>query len=551
MTDNSSEFNFNISLSVLNHLGRNLYRSFITVIGEAISNSWDADAKNVWITINKDENYFVIKDDGLGMSKDDFQDKFLKIGYTKRKGGVLKSPDGRPFIGRKGIGKLALLSCAKKISIITKTSEADYVGGVIDNNQLDKDINNDITAQESKLSQVDDQIFSTYVEGHTKGTIIYFEDIHESIKNRLSYIKTLIALYFRFSLIDEDFNIHINGGRVTIKELQNLANKTQFFWNINNLNDPYFELLGNLKKQESKTLDLKIKGFIASVEKPSGLNIRTSNEKVGIDLFVNGRLREKNILSHFSNFSTRIVASYLYGQIHFDILDSKGVEDKFTSAREGVKEGDVDYQILLDKLEGLLNKISNQWDSWRMGQRQDGDVYNPRKTPKQRAVISLVNKTSDEYRKSVKSPNKKKIVRWLNDLNNDAQFNVSSYVDCFLSENLIRYYIKDKNIPLTSEAKKEVQKWKKAEKRAKNKGNISIDIMENNRDISYLSMDGLANLLDKKDPNIASLSRDAMEYKPMRNAVAHTARLTKPAKDKLASVYENIKGRLKTLLFSD
>ena len=44
-------FNFNISLSVLNHLGRNLYRSFITVIGEAISNSWDADANNVYITI--------------------------------------------------------------------------------------------------------------------------------------------------------------------------------------------------------------------------------------------------------------------------------------------------------------------------------------------------------------------------------------------------------------------------------------------------------------------------------------------------------------------
>jgi hypothetical protein len=34
----------------------------------------------------------------------------------------------------------------------------------------------------------------------------------------------------------------------------------------------------------------------------------------------------------------------------------------------------------------------------------------------------------------------------------------------------------------------------------------------------------------------------------MRNAVAHTARLTKPAQDKLASVYENIQGRLKTLL---
>ena len=47
-------YTFNISLSILNHLGRNLYRSFITVLGEAISNSWDADAKKVWIYIYRD-----------------------------------------------------------------------------------------------------------------------------------------------------------------------------------------------------------------------------------------------------------------------------------------------------------------------------------------------------------------------------------------------------------------------------------------------------------------------------------------------------------------
>src|SRR6185436_679841 len=100
-----SNFNFEISLSVLNHLGRNLYRSFITVLGEAISNSWDADARNVWIYLDRDNNDLVIKDDGLGMNGNDFQDKFLKIGYSKRKRGHSKSKKGRPFIGRKGIGK--------------------------------------------------------------------------------------------------------------------------------------------------------------------------------------------------------------------------------------------------------------------------------------------------------------------------------------------------------------------------------------------------------------------------------------------------------------
>ena len=50
----NSSFTFNISLSVLNHLGRNLYLNFMTVLGEAISNYWDADAKNVWIHIDKE-----------------------------------------------------------------------------------------------------------------------------------------------------------------------------------------------------------------------------------------------------------------------------------------------------------------------------------------------------------------------------------------------------------------------------------------------------------------------------------------------------------------
>ncbi len=47
--DQNRKFTFEISLSVLNHLGRNLYRSFATVLGEAISNAWDADAIKVYI----------------------------------------------------------------------------------------------------------------------------------------------------------------------------------------------------------------------------------------------------------------------------------------------------------------------------------------------------------------------------------------------------------------------------------------------------------------------------------------------------------------------
>src|SRR5690348_9029504 len=96
------QFAFEISLSVLNHLGRNLYRSFGTVLGEALSNSWDADAANVWIYVDREKNNFIIKDDGIGMSADDFQRKFLKIGYSKRQAGIESAGKRRPYIGRKG-----------------------------------------------------------------------------------------------------------------------------------------------------------------------------------------------------------------------------------------------------------------------------------------------------------------------------------------------------------------------------------------------------------------------------------------------------------------
>lgn len=188
MAKAENQFTFEISLSVLNHLGRNLYRSFMTVLGEAISNAWDADAENVWIYIDHKKNSLVVKDDGEGMTTADFQNKFLKIGYSKRKDGSTSTKRQRPYIGRKGIGKLALLSCAKKVSVLTRLSAStEYVGGVIDNSGLDEAIKSDLTPDEYRLGKVDESLFKKYKEGHERGTIIYFDDVNEGIRNSIDY----------------------------------------------------------------------------------------------------------------------------------------------------------------------------------------------------------------------------------------------------------------------------------------------------------------------------------------------------------------------------
>lgn len=458
----------------------------------------------------------------------------------------MTSPGGRPYIGAKGIGKLALLSCAEKISIITKTNSTEYVGGVIDNSGLTKAIEHDLTPDEYELGNMNLSLFKSHISGHQKGSVIHFEQTKENIKGTIPHLKKLIALYFRFSLIDNSFKIFMNGELVDFNDIKDLSNATEFLWNINDLKDPYIGTLSKLKKEQIGIKNaLKINGFIATVEKPRNLKITGTEEKVGIDLFVNGRLRERDILKYLPAFSTRHIASYLYGQIHFDDLDKDG-KDRFTSSREGILSGDKKYQKLIEVLrDDILERISNEWDELRLARNEDGDDENPRKSLKERRALSLYNLSSKDY----SGIEDNKVNLWINDLRPDAEFNIPSYVDCFLSENLIRKYITAEKIELTKEAEKEVTTRRDREHVAKNKGNVSINIRKENNDLNYLSMDFLANLFDKKDhAKEACLVRDANKYKPIRDALAHTSLLTEEAKRSLTTVYENIKGRIMTLL---
>lgn len=542
-------FQFEISLSVLNHLGRNLYRNFITVLGEAVSNAWDADAKNVWIDIDKAKSTFSIKDDGDGMNEEDFQDKFLKIGYSKRRGGVTKSARKRPYIGAKGIGKLALLSCAKRVSIYSKKTNSDYVGGVIDNGELDKAITHDNTADRYPLSPPDLKKIQKLSEGHEKGTIIVFDGLKESLKSSSPQLRKLLALSFKFALIDKEFTIHVDGSPITENDLKDLAEATEFVWSIKGYEDAFTKSFKNLKKKVAlEPGKLKIRGFLATVDKPSKLKITGTEERATVDLFVNGRLREKNVIRHMP--TQRIVENYLYGQIHFDALDRRKA-DPFTSSREGIIEDDAQFALLKKELKDLLQKVIDQWDELRLERGDDGDEENPRKTKKERKALDMYNIAKNDYQAAGGTKaTKDKVDSWLNQLRNDAAFNLQAYVDCFLSENLVRKYIEDQGLSLSNGVSNEAAKWKKREDDTKGEANISFEIRAAPNTLSYLDMDALAVTAEgsKTTNGTQSLWSDALQYKPPRNAVGHTGLLSSTAKNHLNVTHENIKARLRTLL---
>ncbi len=248
----------------------------------------------------------------------------------------------------------------------------------------------------------------------------------------------------------------------------------------------------------------------------------------------------------------RYIESYLYGQIHFDELDDE--QDRFATAREGIVANDDKFNNFLKIFrEQVLRIILEDWDIGRVKYRDDGDSENMRITKKQRKSIELFNAVAEDYTEppSDLEPQEvkdyqTKVEGWINELSTDAQFNFSSYADCFVSENLIRKFIIDKNIDISS-VQNEIEQLKMREKTNKDNGNINIELRQKNIDISYLDMEPLAKLADTTGVENC-LHKDAKQYKPIRNALMHTARLTEDAKEKLTTVYKNIKGRIIKLL---
>ena len=121
---------FKTRARTLDMLGRQQIAGIPTAISELFKNAHDAYADHVEIDYYRSDGLFVLRDDGVGMSRGDFVARWLTIG-TESKFDAAQSPPRDPnkqlrrMLGEKGIGRLAIATIGPQLLVLTRPKTGD------------------------------------------------------------------------------------------------------------------------------------------------------------------------------------------------------------------------------------------------------------------------------------------------------------------------------------------------------------------------------------------------------------------------------------------
>lgn len=133
---------FKTRARTIDHLGREQIADCPTAISELWKNSYDAYARSVELHIFDAQEtglpVAALVDDGHGMSKEEFIEKWLVVG-TESKALKNETPkedrnglDARPRQGQKGIGRLSCAAMGSLLLLVSKRATEPFVASLID-----------------------------------------------------------------------------------------------------------------------------------------------------------------------------------------------------------------------------------------------------------------------------------------------------------------------------------------------------------------------------------------------------------------------------------
>lgn len=439
-------YKINIDKKVLRLLGAQLYGDTPSIISELVQNAYDADAKSVWITINTSiPNSVVVADNGIGMTPDEVNDRFLNIGQDRRNL-YPSSPGGRKVLGRKGIGKLAVFSLAKVIDVFSVKD------GQIAACRLDFDA---ITLHDADPETLDDKLAgfsSAQLSEKGTGTRIVLHNVQKDISRSLNYIVN--RLMRTFDVNSDDFKIYIRKNNEEYKELS--RKQLDFFEYMDTVitfGDAYAPKIDAVQgnsipakyKYTAKYEDLcaekkfqimpyqisvidkagnsvernfSFSGWIGTVhERPSfkkfviedqvekgKTKFEVSLTDNRITVFSRGKIGEFDILPKVQ--TNRIADANVIGEVYADIFEDDDLSDMAISNRRGYDETDQRYVQLIRIITEVVSFVTRRKEEINKKKRKDGELQGANnlkmqftsKSPKTHKTIS--EKFTQEERKN-------------------------------------------------------------------------------------------------------------------------------------------------------
>lgn len=111
---------------IVSILSQSTYDNFPRALKELITNSYDADAREVHVEVNLKNETVIVRDDGRGMDSADFA-FYLRIAGKTRKKEDNRTPSGRQIIGQFGVGFLSVFPFFKSYKIESKKAGANSI----------------------------------------------------------------------------------------------------------------------------------------------------------------------------------------------------------------------------------------------------------------------------------------------------------------------------------------------------------------------------------------------------------------------------------------
>jgi hypothetical protein len=331
--------------NTIQHLGVSLYSQLPSVLAELISNSWDADAENVTIEFSdtRKGKSIIYEDDGIGMTFDELNEKYLMIGRNRRKDEYDVTPKGRKVIGKKGLGKLSIFGICDEIQV--KTVKDSILNEFAMN--LSDIKNSKETAYYPKIIKFNQP---TKVRS---GTTIYLREMRR--KTPFEQLEIVAQSLSKRFLVFDILKINlINGSEnlLVTNEAKFGGFIKQFEWNL-----PSNEL--DLEYVNAKD----ISGSIITLKTPI-----KDTEMKGIYLTSRGKL--VNRAEFYGLRDTDQFHTYVTGYLNVDFIDDD-VEDIISTDRQSLNWENEKAKELRNYLQAVIKKVSADWRKKRGNLKQE------------------------------------------------------------------------------------------------------------------------------------------------------------------------------------